>query len=79
MIEAGEDVRWLPRRQTTDLSLPGNDFWLFDDRLACVHHFDGDGAVVDDEFIENQALIKHLAAAFEAVWERAVPHDQYSI
>jgi hypothetical protein len=79
LTEAGEQVRWLPRRRTTDLSLPGNDFWLFDGRLARVHHFDGDGAVVDDEFSEDPALIKHLVAAFEAVWERAVPHDRYQI
>jgi hypothetical protein len=78
-VTAGEKVRWLPRRRATDLALPGNDFWLFDDRLARVHHFDGDGAVAEDEFTEDPALIKHLAAAFEAVWERAVPHEQYEI
>lgn len=60
LIEAGENVRWLPRRQTTDLSLPGNDYWLFDARLARVHHFDGDGAVIEDEFTEDPALLKHL-------------------
>ncbi|WP_405906329.1 hypothetical protein OG742_11325 [Streptomyces sp. NBC_00828] len=79
LVEAGEQVRWLPRRNTTDLSLPGNDFWLFDGRLARVHHFDGDGAVVDDEFTEDPALIKNLLASFEAVWERAVPHETYSV
>ncbi|SMF23539.1 DUF6879 family protein [Streptomyces sp. Amel2xC10] len=79
LVEAGEDVRWLPRRRTTDLGLPGNDFWLFDDRLVRVHHFDGDGAVVEDEFTEDPVLIKHLSAAFEAVWERAVPHVLYSV
>lgn len=79
LTEAGEQVRWLPRRRATDLSLPGNDFWLFDGRLARVHHFDGDGAVVDDEFTEDPALIKHLSDAFEAVWERAVPHDRFTV
>lgn len=29
-VKAGEAVRWLPRRQASDLALPGNDFWLFD-------------------------------------------------
>ncbi|MEU6415997.1 DUF6879 family protein [Streptomyces spiralis] len=79
LIEAGEQVRWLPRRRTTDLALPGNDFWVFDGRLARVHHFDGDGAVVDDEFTEDPGLVKHLSAAFEVAWERAVPHDQYTV
>ena len=25
-VEAGEEVRWLPRRRVSDLLLPGNDF-----------------------------------------------------
>ncbi|WML79194.1 DUF6879 family protein [Streptomyces sp. VNUA74] len=79
LTEAGELVRWLPRRRTTDLALPGNDFWIFDGRLARVHHFDGNGAVVADEFTEDPALLKHLASAFESVWERATPHENYQI
>ncbi|WP_031480962.1 DUF6879 family protein [Streptomyces bicolor] len=79
LIEAGEDVRWLSRRRTTDLCLPGNDFWIFENRLARVHHFDGAGAVVEDEFTEDPALIKHLSAAFEAAWERATPHEVYDV
>lgn len=33
-VLAGEDVRWLPRRRASDLALPGNDFWVFDDRVV---------------------------------------------
>ncbi|MFE1024956.1 DUF6879 family protein [Streptomyces sp. NPDC058818] len=78
-VTAGEQVRWLPRRRTTDLSLPGNDYWVFDDRLARVHHFDGSGAVVQDEITKDATLIKHLTEAFESVWERAVPHESYRV
>src|SRR4051812_13367626 len=35
---SGEDVRWLPRRATTALPLPGNDFWLFDGGVLLVNH-----------------------------------------
>lgn len=78
-LTAGEQVRWLGRRHTTDLALPGNDFWVFDDRLARVHHFDGDGAVVEDEITDDPALVEHLSAAFRSVWDRATPHEQYRI
>ena len=44
-VEAGEDVRWLPRRRASDLLLPGNDFWVFDDRLVLWNHFTGEGEV----------------------------------
>jgi hypothetical protein len=76
-IAAGEKVRWLPRRQASDLCLPGNDFWVFDERLVRFSHFAGDGEFLEDELVDNQAVVKLCADAFEAVWERAVPHAEY--
>ncbi|WP_435173320.1 DUF6879 family protein [Actinacidiphila sp. bgisy145] len=78
-VEAGEDVRWLPRSQTTGMLLPGNDFWLFDRTLARVHHFAGDGAHVRDELADDPKLTAQLSNAFEQVWSQAVPHDEYKI
>jgi hypothetical protein len=78
-LEAGEHVRWLPRRRASDMLLPGNDFWIFDDRVIRVHHFSGDGEVVEDELVDDPNIIRLCAAAFERVWERATPHDQYEI
>ncbi|MGW1430569.1 DUF6879 family protein [Streptomyces sp. NPDC002431] len=78
-VVAGEQVRWLPRRRTTAISLPGNDFWLFDDALLRVHHFSGEGVVVEDEITADPEAVKLCSAAFEAVWEQAIPHHQYKI
>ncbi|WP_405889726.1 hypothetical protein OG427_06640 [Streptomyces sp. NBC_00133] len=78
-VVAGEQVRWLPRRRATDIAFPGNDFWLFDDRLVRVNHFTGDGVMVDQEVIEDPAVAKLCSSAFEAVWERAVPHEEYQV
>ncbi|MFC7219207.1 DUF6879 family protein [Streptomyces polyrhachis] len=78
-LAAGELVRWLPRRRASDLCLPGNDFWLIDDRLIRWNHFTGDGASAGGEMSEDPAAVKLCASAFEAVWERAVPHEDYQI
>lgn len=78
-VAAGEQVRWLPRRRASDIALPGNDFWLFDDRLIRWNHFTGDGASAGHEDSDDPAAAKLCAQAFEAVWGRAVPHDQYEI
>jgi hypothetical protein len=78
-VEAGELVRWLPRRRASDIALPGNDFWLIDDRLIRWNHFAGDGASGGGEMSEDPATAKLCAEAFEAVWERAVPHADYEI
>jgi hypothetical protein len=34
MVEAGEDIRWVPRRLVSSVALPGNDYYLFDDQLV---------------------------------------------
>ncbi|MEV8313792.1 DUF6879 family protein [Streptomyces sp. NPDC059900] len=76
---AGEQVRWLPRRMASDLALSGNDFWAFDNTLLRIHHFSGDGAVVEDEITDDPATVKLCVSAFEAVWQRATPHDDYHV
>jgi hypothetical protein len=76
-IAAGEQVRWLPRKRASDLCLPGNDYWVFDNRVVRISHFAGNGDFIDDELSEDPAIVKHCASAFEAVWERAIDHADY--
>ncbi|WP_199548932.1 DUF6879 family protein [Streptomyces sp. N35] len=78
-VVAGEQVRWLPRRSASDIALPGNDFWLIDQRLIRWNHFTGDGASGGGEISEDPAAAKLCADAFETVWERAIPHNEYKI
>jgi hypothetical protein len=76
-VAAGERVRWLPRRRASDLLLPGNDFWVFDDRLVRFGHFDGNGEHLDDELTEDPAVVRLCSDAFEQVWSRATDHSAY--
>ncbi|MGH4028337.1 DUF6879 family protein [Actinomycetota bacterium Odt1-20B] len=79
-VAAGEQVRWLPRRKASDLALPGNDFWLFDDDLVVFLHFTGDGELSpegDEERTAEPEVVRLCSTAFEAVWERATPHKEY--
>lgn len=76
---AGEQIRWLPRRNASDLALPGNDFWLFDGRMVQFNIFDGVGRWVRTDQTEDPAVAAFCASAFEAVWERAVPHEKYTV
>ncbi|MBC3844691.1 hypothetical protein GXW82_44340 [Streptacidiphilus sp. 4-A2] len=78
-LAAGELVRWLPRRRASGIALPGNDFWLFDGTVVRFNHFTGDGASGGPEVCEDPAVTKLCARAFEAVWDRAIPHEQYSV
>ncbi|AKJ12909.1 hypothetical protein ABB07_23600 [Streptomyces incarnatus] len=78
-VAAGEEIRWLPRRQASDLALPGNDFWLFDSRVVQFNIFDGEGRWVHTDQADEPAVARLCSAAFDAVWERAIPHEKYVI
>ncbi|GAA0371039.1 DUF6879 family protein [Streptomyces blastmyceticus] len=78
-IAAGEQVRWLPRRKASDIALPGNDLWLFDDQLIRFGHFTGDGALAGHELCDDPAVVKLCATAFDSVWERATPHEEFKV
>ncbi|MFI8967091.1 DUF6879 family protein [Streptomyces sp. NPDC053493] len=80
-VAAGEEVRWLPRHQALGLLLPVVDGWVFDGEQLLANHFTGSGqwATPPLELHTGPDLVKAYADAVEAVWERAVPHDQYTI
>jgi hypothetical protein len=76
-IAAGEDVRWLPRTQAADLLVPGCDLWVFDTSAVVFNHFTGDGDWVGEERRDDEALAKQCLTAFDAIWDRAIPHGDY--
>lgn len=78
-IAAGEAVRWLSRRQATDIALPGNDFWLFDSSLVLLNYFDGEGENMEVELTEAPEAAKLCESAFESVWKRATPHGEFEL
>jgi hypothetical protein len=77
LVEAGEDVRWLPRANASTLLLPGNDFWMFDRETVVFTHFSGDGHVLGHEITRDPAIVANCAAAFEAAWKAATPHNEF--
>ncbi|GAA2252757.1 hypothetical protein GCM10010232_46510 [Streptomyces amakusaensis] len=78
-VAIGEQVRWLPRDRASDIALPGNDLWLIDDRLVLFHFFTGVGDWAGHEFTEDPDVVKLCTSAFETVWERATPHDDFTV
>ncbi|MFJ4674362.1 MULTISPECIES: DUF6879 family protein [unclassified Kitasatospora] len=78
-IAAGEEIRWLPRREASVLPLPGNDFWVFDRRTVQFNVFDGEGRWVHTDETDDPAVALFCSSAFDAVWERATPHDRFTV
>lgn len=78
MVDAGEDIRWVPRTRVSELMFPGNDFWLFDDELLVFMVFAGSGMVVDRPARTDPELIARCRASFEAAWALSIPHREYA-
>lgn len=78
-IAAGEEIRWLTRGHSSDLVLPENDFWLFDGKIVQFNVFDDDGRWVHTEQTDVPETAAMCRNAFEAVWDRAIPHDSFTL
>jgi Family of unknown function (DUF6879) len=61
----------------SSIGIPGNDFYLFDDRLAVFLLYAGNGLAVDRVTSTDPADLKLCASAFEAVWQLSIPHREY--
>ena len=78
MVEAGENIAWVPRRLVSTIALPGNDFYLFDDRLALFLLYSGDGLGVAKLTSTDPPDLGLCRSAFEAVWGLSIPHRAYT-
>ncbi|MFE9388050.1 DUF6879 family protein [Streptomyces sp. NPDC006784] len=78
-MEAGEDIRWLPRHTVPDdLVFPfgGKDWWLIDDRLLAMGHTEA-GRVTGHEIIDAPKGSHEAVALRNALWPLAIPHGEY--
>lgn len=76
-VEAGEDIRVLPRSIASGIELPDYDFWLFDDTRLGIMHFDHDGLFHGVEMIEEPTAVADHRQARQQALERAVPYAEY--
>ncbi len=77
MVEAGEDIRWVPPRLVSSIAVPGNDFYLFDDRLIVFLLYAGSGLATEKLLSSEPADIRLCRSAFEAAWKLSIPHSGY--
>lgn len=77
MVDAGEDIRWVPRRMVSPVAVPGNDFYLFDDRLVVFLLYAGNGLAAGMVSTADPAATGLCRSAFEAVWKLSIPHSDY--
>ncbi|GAA1555275.1 hypothetical protein GCM10009789_05900 [Kribbella sancticallisti] len=77
MVDAGEDIRWVPRQTVSAVCIPGNDYYLFDDERVVFLHYAGSGLNTTFTTTTDPAVVEMCSAAFEKVWALSVPHSDY--
>ncbi|MFD0857339.1 DUF6879 family protein [Actinomadura adrarensis] len=78
-LKAGEELRWLPRHLAYDLPHPVADFFMYDQRLIAYNFSAGDGTDTGRmEYVADPRKILPIVGMFEMLWERGIPHDDYT-
>lgn len=76
-VDAGEEIRWLPRPATAGLTVGTDDFWLFDDRRLVFSMFEPDGTFSGGALTEDPEIVRHCARVRSSLWAAGIPHDDY--
>lgn len=76
-IEAGEDIRWLPRHVINADALTADDYWLFDDDLVVFTVFEPGGRFAGGAATNDSKIVAHCREVRDRVWAAAIPHSEY--
>ncbi|QIS20468.1 DUF6879 family protein [Nocardia terpenica] len=76
-IDAGEDIRYLPRHLIDPSELSADDFWLFDDNLVSFTTFTPEGAAGGGATTTDPVIVEYIRSVWNRVWDKAVPHAEY--
>ena len=77
MVDAGEDIRWVPRRLVSSIAVPGNDFYLIDNRLVVFLTYTGNGLDAGKFTSIRPPDVELCRSSFEAIWPLAIRHSEY--
>ncbi|MEV6306097.1 DUF6879 family protein [Actinoplanes sp. NPDC051861] len=77
-IEAGEDIRWLPRRLLNGIDVTADDFWLIDDERVVFTVFTPDGTWSGGVETVDRKIVNRCVQVRDALWKLAIPHADYT-
>ncbi|MGQ4619086.1 DUF6879 family protein [Nocardia sp. R7R-8] len=79
-VAAGEDIRYLVRRDADPSDSATEDFWLFDERAVAFSLFDARGFWVGAALTDEPVIVAHAHAVAirDRVWSAAIPFEEYA-
>ncbi len=76
-VEAGEDMRYLPRHLAENVDFPSEDYWLLDENTLVLSVFSEDGRTGGFAHDASPQLLAQCLAVRDQVWDRAIPYARY--
>jgi serine/threonine protein kinase len=76
-VEAGEDIRYLPRNKANSLDLPAHDFWLIDSTKVGILHFGDDDILLGAEISTDPAVVVRHCYFRDVARHYATPFREY--
>lgn len=76
-VAAGEELYWVPRSLTTDLTFPEHDFWFFDDEVVAFNVFAEDGSSFGARLTRESAIVEQCAQLRDQLVSVGIPHERY--
>ena len=77
-VEAGEDIRYLPRDKANSLDLPDHDFWLIDSTKLGILHFGDDDVLIGAEISTDATVVVRHCYFRDVARQYATPFREYT-
>ncbi|MFD0365849.1 DUF6879 family protein [Nocardia sp. GCM10030253] len=76
-LDAGEDIRWLPRHAIDPGELTTDDWWIFDENLVAFTTFEPNGNLGGFAVTTDPRIVRYCLSVRDKTWSLAIPHQEY--
>ncbi|WP_342228439.1 DUF6879 family protein [Nocardia wallacei] len=76
-VEAGEDIRYIPRHTVPPEIVPSDDWWLFDERIVVFNLSDADGRPAGTGTTTDPGIVTYCREVKAKLWPFAIPYRDY--
>lgn len=76
-VEAGEDIRYIPRHTVAPEIVPSDDWWLFDEQMVVFNLSGADGKPAGTGTTTDPGIVTYCREVREKLWPYAIPYRDY--
>ncbi|WP_433625685.1 DUF6879 family protein [Nocardia sp. CA-120079] len=76
-VEAGEDIRYVPRHSVDPAIVPSDDWWLFDENLVAFNLSDSAGKPAGAGITTDPGIVAYCREVKNLLWPFATPYRDY--